>query len=185
METACGTPGYVAPELVSGLRYGKEVDLWSLGVVLYIMLCGFPPFYSDNRVELFKRIKKAEFDFPSPYWDEVSESAKSLVKGLLTVKPAERLTTELVLAHPWVSGSSQSTLNIGAHVTDGLRDYQCKRTWKKHQRAVQAVARFTSAGLKKSDSSMSTAELRRLSKAHAPVLDGARRGSLLGAISPC
>ena len=78
--TACGTPGYVAPEIIDGKGYGKEVDYWRIGVILYILLCGFPPFYEDNNQELFNKIKKCEFEFPSPYWDDISESAKDLIK---------------------------------------------------------------------------------------------------------
>ena len=70
--TACGTPGYVAPEILEGKGYGKEVDYWSIGIILYILLCGFPPFYEENNQKLFDMIKKGEFEFPSPYWDDVS-----------------------------------------------------------------------------------------------------------------
>jgi len=67
--TACGTPGYVAPEIVSGKGYGKEVDFWSIGVIIYILLCGFPPFFEDDNAKLFEMIKAGSFEFPSPYWD--------------------------------------------------------------------------------------------------------------------
>ena len=70
--TACGTPGYVAPEVLHGMGYGQEVDWWSVGIILYIMLCGFPPFYEDDNAQLFEMIKKCDFDFPSPYWDDIS-----------------------------------------------------------------------------------------------------------------
>lgn len=78
--TACGTPNYVAPEIITGKGYSKEVDLWSIGVIIYIMLCGFPPFYDDNNQQLFALISKGSFDFPSPYWDNISNSAKNLIK---------------------------------------------------------------------------------------------------------
>ena len=77
--TACGTPGYVAPEIINGVGYGKEVDLWSLGVILYTLLCGYPPFYEENNSELFKMIQKGEYKFDSPYWDDVSDNAKNLI----------------------------------------------------------------------------------------------------------
>ena len=73
LATACGTPGYVAPEILRSERYTDKVDMWSLGVITYILLCGFPPFYDENTAELFKLIKGGRFDFPSPYWDGVSD----------------------------------------------------------------------------------------------------------------
>ena len=76
MQTACGTPGYVAPEILEGKVYDEAVDLWSLGVIMYILLCGFPPFYDENNTALFATIKSGLFDFPSPYWDPVSENGK-------------------------------------------------------------------------------------------------------------
>ena len=76
MTTACGTPGYVAPEVLSGKGYEYYCDFWSIGVILYVLLCGYPPFYEDTNEELFEKIKTADFDFPSPEWDEISEQGK-------------------------------------------------------------------------------------------------------------
>ena len=104
--TACGTPGYVAPEILEGKGYGKEVDYWSIGIILYILLCGFPPFYEENNQKLFDIIKKGEFEFPSPYWDDVSEAAKELVRKLLHVDPKKRMTAAELLVDPWVLGTS-------------------------------------------------------------------------------
>jgi len=94
--TACGTPGYVAPEVVRGQPYGKEVDYWSIGIILYIMLCGFPPFYDENNnnSNLFKQIKNCDYSFPSPYWDNISESAKDLIKKILIADPTVRLNAD-------------------------------------------------------------------------------------------
>ena len=85
--TACGTPGYIAPEIVGGKGYGKEVDYWSVGIILYIMLCGFPPFYDDNNQKLFEAITSCNYDFPSPYFDKVSDSAKDLISKILVANP--------------------------------------------------------------------------------------------------
>jgi len=88
--TAVGTPSYMAPEVIAGLKYGKEVDIWAIGVILYIMLCGFPPFHDENNEDLFNQIKSGKFDFPSPYWDQVSNEAKDLITFILEIDPAKR-----------------------------------------------------------------------------------------------
>ncbi|XP_067112411.1 serine/threonine-protein kinase DCLK3 [Osmerus mordax] len=102
--TVCGTPTYVAPEILSETGYGLTVDVWALGVVFYILLCGFPPFRSRDRDQekLFQLIKQGELHFLSPYWDPISDGARSLVRALLQVDPVERLTAAEILQHPWV-----------------------------------------------------------------------------------
>lgn len=100
-STACGTPGYIAPEILMGKRYGKEVDVWSIGICLYILLWGYPPFFADANSELFDQIKAGKIEFHPPYWDDVSEEAKDLVKKLLTVDPTKRITLEEVKEHSW------------------------------------------------------------------------------------
>merc|ERR1719197_2248574 len=100
MKTACGTPGYVAPEILNNKGYDSSaVDLWSTGVILYILLCGFPPFYEEELPALFDSILHARYDFPSPWWDNISADGKKLVKELLELKIDKRLTAEQVLTH--------------------------------------------------------------------------------------
>ena len=99
----CGTPKYVAPEQVSSTGYESTApDLWAAGVVLYIMLCGFPPWSASGGPELFEQIEHAQYSFPSPWWDTVSEDAKQLLRGLLTVDPTQRLTASQAAVHPWI-----------------------------------------------------------------------------------
>jgi hypothetical protein len=111
----CGVqPGYVAPEVLDPYLpftngYGPEVDLWSLGVVLYIMLCGFPPFYDDSTAVLFKQIRKGEYAFPSPYWDGVSDEAKDLVAKVLVVDAGKRYTAQQCLDHPWITNAGEAS----------------------------------------------------------------------------
>jgi calcium/calmodulin-dependent protein kinase I len=97
LVTACGTPGYVAPEILEGKPYGKTVDIWSIGVITYILLCGYPPFHDDNHNALFKKIKKGKFQFDSPYWDNVSDDAKDLISQMLVVDPEKRYVLSVLL----------------------------------------------------------------------------------------
>jgi calcium/calmodulin-dependent protein kinase I len=136
MTVACGTPGYVAPEILCGTAYGKEVDIWSVGVILYILLCGFPPFYDDNNKKLFSLIINANFTFPDPYWTDVSEEAKDLVSKLLVVDPKKRLTAAEILRHPWMVSASTSTVHL-AHLQDNLKSYNARRRFRGAIRAVQ------------------------------------------------
>ncbi|KAL2711516.1 calcium/calmodulin-dependent protein kinase type 1 isoform X1 [Vespula squamosa] len=122
MATACGTPGYVAPEVLAQKPYGKAVDVWSIGVISYILLCGYPPFYDENDANLFAQILKAnqtvigEFEFDSPYWDDISDSAKDFIHKLMCVNVEQRYTCKQALAHPWISGNAASNKNIHGSV---------------------------------------------------------------------
>ncbi|KAI8620314.1 kinase-like domain-containing protein [Chytriomyces sp. MP71] len=102
MRTACGTPGYVAPEVLKRQGYGREIDLWSLGVITYILLCGYPPFYDQNNVELFKQIMTGKYEFDRPWWDNISENAKDFIRRLLVLDPQLRFTARQALNHPFI-----------------------------------------------------------------------------------
>jgi len=113
LQTACGTPGYVAPEVLMGGGYHQEVDIWSIGVIMYILLCGYPPFFAENNTKLFAKIMACQFAFQSPYWDPISDSAKDLVRHMLVVDPKQRYNTQQVLEHPWVMGHTASSAVLG------------------------------------------------------------------------
>lgn len=123
--TLCGTPSYVAPEILENSRhrkYTRAVDVWSLGVVLYICLCGFPPFSDElytpeNPYTLSQQIKMGRFDYPSPYWDSVGDPALDLIDKMLTVDVEKRITVDECLEHPWITGSHYID---PADSTDGL-----------------------------------------------------------------
>ncbi|PWN46477.1 Pkinase-domain-containing protein, partial [Violaceomyces palustris] len=99
--TPCGTVGYTAPEIVKDERYSKSVDMWALGCVLYTLLCGFPPFYDESISVLTEKVAKGYYTFLSPWWDDISESAKDLITHLLCVDTSQRYTIDEFLAHPW------------------------------------------------------------------------------------
>lgn len=101
--TPCGTVGYTAPEIVKDERYSKSVDMWALGCVLYTLLCGFPPFYDESIEVLTEKVAKGQYTFLSPWWDDISSSAKDLISNLLTVDPEKRFTINQFRSHPWIT----------------------------------------------------------------------------------
>ncbi len=141
LHTACGTPGYVAPEVLMLQGYGKSVDLWSIGVIIYILLCGFPPFYADSDSEMFELIKEAEYSFPSPYWDKISDSAKDIVRKLLNKNPDKRLTSDQALAHTWVTGASASA-EVNSHLIETLKEFNARRKFQQGVGKLITLNRF-------------------------------------------
>jgi len=124
MQTACGTPSYVAPEVLNASGYGKEVDMWSIGVITYILLCGFPPFYGDTVPEIFEQIMEASFDYPEEYWGSISANAKNFIGRLLVVDTTARMSAEEALKHPWLSGGAGDSKPLN---TDKMKAYLAER----------------------------------------------------------
>jgi len=118
METMCGTPDYVAPEVLRGTGYTNKVDIWSIGVVTYVMLCGSPPFYGVDDKEVFLKILQADYKFFSPEWDSISQEAKEFIQVLLVLDPNCRPTAQQCLHAPWIQNTacSQNVL-----LTDSFR----------------------------------------------------------------
>ncbi|XP_065359391.1 calcium/calmodulin-dependent protein kinase type 1 [Calliphora vicina] len=155
MATACGTPGYVAPEVLAQRPYGKAVDIWSIGVISYILLCGYPPFYDENDANLFAQILKGEFEFDSPYWDDISESAKDFIRHLMCVNVEKRYTCKQALLHPWISGNAAGNKNIHATVSEQLKKNFAKSRWKQAYLAATVIRQMQRLAMGSSEGSRS------------------------------
>lgn len=124
LMTSCGTPGYVAPEVLMCESYDKSVDMWGIGIITYILLAGYPPFYAENDTALFEKIMNAEYDFDDECWEDVSDLAKDFIRHLLVKDPKDRYTAEQAMEHPWLkSNASDKQLKIGRK----LSEYNIKR----------------------------------------------------------
>lgn len=141
LETACGTPGYVAPEILMGKPYGKEVDVWSLGVIFYILLCGYPPFHDDNQTKLFRKIKAVDYEFDPVDWDHISDEAKDLIQKILVKDPAQRMTARAILSHPWVTAGALPEVNM-QHTLEQMKKFNARRKLKGAMRAVRTTVRM-------------------------------------------
>lgn len=153
MATACGTPGYVAPEVLAQKPYGKAVDVWSIGVIAYILLCGYPPFYDESDANLFAQILKGEFEFDSPYWDEISDSAKDFIRHLICVDVERRYTCRQALAHPWISGNTASDKNIHGSVSEQLKKNFAKTKWRQAYNATAVIRQMRKLAMSSTGSS--------------------------------
>lgn len=126
-----GTPGYLSPEVLRKEPYGKPVDIWACGVILYILLVGYPPFWSEDQQQLYAQIKAAAFDFPSPEWDTVTDDAKDLIIKLLQIDPRKRYNSEQALAHPWISQRDRFASTFHRQETvDCLKKFNARRKLK-------------------------------------------------------
>jgi len=135
----------VAPEVLQNKGYSSgAVDVWSSGVILYILLCGFPPFYEEELPALFDQILKGRYDFPSPWWDNVSEDAKDLVRKMLTVDPKKRISAADVLKHKWVAGAAQSAVQLTTAQAQ-LKKYNVTRKFKKAALLVMGMGKLNKA----------------------------------------
>jgi len=168
MATACGTPGYVAPEVLAQKPYGKAVDVWSIGVISYILLCGYPPFYDENDANLFAQILKGEFEFDSPYWDDISEEAKDFIRSLMCVNVEHRLTCEAALDHCWITGV-QSERNIHATVSEQLKKNFAKSRWKQAYNAIAVSRQLKNLALNSSRTSRENSAERELPTTESEV----------------
>nr|XP_056705121.1 calcium/calmodulin-dependent protein kinase type II subunit gamma isoform X1 [Euleptes europaea] len=142
-----GTPGYLSPEVLRKDPYGKPVDIWACGVILYILLVGYPPFWDEDQHKLYQQIKAGAYDFPSPEWDTVTPEAKNLINQMLTINPAKRITADQALKHPWVcQRSTVASMMHRQETVECLRKFNARRKLKGAILTTMLVSRNFSVG---------------------------------------
>ncbi|XP_042161478.1 calcium/calmodulin-dependent protein kinase type II subunit gamma isoform X9 [Oncorhynchus tshawytscha] len=142
-----GTPGYLSPEVLRKDAYGKPVDIWACGVILYILLVGYPPFWDEDQHKLYQQIKAGAYDFPSPEWDTVTPEAKNLINQMLTINPSKRITADQALKHPWICQRSTVASMIHRQETvECLRKFNARRKLKGAILTTMLVSRNFSVG---------------------------------------
>ncbi|XP_055743532.1 calcium/calmodulin-dependent protein kinase type II subunit beta-like isoform X3 [Salvelinus fontinalis] len=142
-----GTPGYLSPEVLRKEAYGKPVDIWACGVILYILLVGYPPFWDEDQHKLYQQIKAGAYDFPSPEWDTVTPEAKNLINQMLTINPAKRITAQEALKHPWVcQRSTVASMMHRQETVECLKKFNARRKLKGAVLTAMLVSRNFSVG---------------------------------------
>merc|ERR1719330_1525760 len=146
MDMPCGTPGYVAPEILKRKSYHKEVDIWSLGVITYILLCGFPPFHDDgnNLKNLYKQIRSGKYTFPPKFWANISKEAILLIKKMLQVKPRNRISASKLLTDKWIVSTAPAiSTNIAGSLGTSLRKTRAITKLRKGVRIIMALQKLS------------------------------------------
>ncbi|XP_039639989.1 calcium/calmodulin-dependent protein kinase type II subunit delta isoform X4 [Perca fluviatilis] len=142
-----GTPGYLSPEVLRKDPYGKPVDIWACGVILYILLVGYPPFWDEDQHKLYQQIKAGAYDFPSPEWDTVTPEAKNLINQMLTINPAKRITADQAIMHPWIcQRSTVASMMHRQETVECLRKFNARRKLKGAILTTMLVTRNFSVG---------------------------------------
>jgi calcium/calmodulin-dependent protein kinase I len=154
LMTACGTPGYVAPEVLKQTGHGKPVDIWSVGVIMYTLLCGYTPFWGEDQQSLFDSILKGVYDFEDDYWSNISDYAKDLIDKMLTYDPNRRITANEALKHPWFQM---------VHMVDNFdllnnvrTNFPARTTFKKAINVVQGITRLRMNNIRSHDNNYSS-----------------------------
>ena len=143
LMTLVGTPYYLAPEVLKG-NYDKECDVWSLGVIMYLLLCAYQPFEGDDMRDIFFKIAKGRYDFKGSEWEHVSASAKDLLRKMLTLDPEQRIAITEVMRHPWFTAVSQPrSSEIPTKVLKSLKRFRAPK--KLQQEVMKVMIKFMSA----------------------------------------
>jgi calcium/calmodulin-dependent protein kinase I len=140
LHNLSGSFGYVAPEVLSNLGHGKPVDMWSTGIISYVLLCGYSPFRSEDPQQLIKETIKAHIEFHDQYWRNISSEAKDFIRLLLNANPLRRLTSSEALSHPWLTTHLPSA---EYDLVDGLRqNFNARTHWKRAIASARAIHRL-------------------------------------------
>eukprot|EP00300_Choanocystis_sp_HF-7_P022519 c21841_g1_i1.p1 GENE.c21841_g1_i1~~c21841_g1_i1.p1 ORF type:complete len:454 (+),score=108.13 c21841_g1_i1:38-1399(+) len=142
LSSPCGTPEYVAPEVLSDRPYDQSADMWSCGVITYILLCGYPPFYAKTEKELFQKILTRKFEFHHKFWYKISPEAIDLINKLLELNPLKRLTAKQALQHPWLKTEIETGDDNMSDVLIQLKRYNAARKFKRGVLTVIAANRL-------------------------------------------
>uniref|UniRef100_A0AAY4EUP3 calcium/calmodulin-dependent protein kinase n=1 Tax=Denticeps clupeoides TaxID=299321 RepID=A0AAY4EUP3_9TELE len=169
-----GTPGYLSPEVLRKDPYGKPVDMWACGVILYILLVGYPPFWDEDQHRLYQQIKAGAYDFPSPEWDTVTPEAKDLINKMLTINPTKRITAAEALKHPWIcQRSTVASMMHRQETVECLKKFNARRKLKVYWVTTLLVLFLLFCLLQESSESTSTTieddDVKALSKGHKPI----------------
>jgi calcium-dependent protein kinase len=133
LTTKAGTPYYVAPQVLAG-KYDQLSDLWSCGVIMYVMLCGYPPFFGESDAEVLSKVRLGNFSFNAADWKNISEDAKNLIRMLLKMNPRDRYTAEQSLNHEWIKNTAPKAANVSlqnSNMVDNLRSFRSQNKLKK------------------------------------------------------
>ncbi len=141
MNKISGTPYYIAPEVLFE-KYDEKCDVWSCGIIMYIILCGYPPFNGENDSEILAKIKLGKFSFPDEEWEHVSDSAKDLIKKLLTFKAEDRPSASICLEHPWIKDHNKRKINptLGKKCLSNMKKFHAGR--KLQQAALTYIVNY-------------------------------------------
>ncbi|CAO3688312.1 unnamed protein product [Umbelopsis vinacea] len=140
LTTACGTPGYVAPEVLLQTGHGKPVDLWSLGVILFTLLSGYTPFWGEDQAALFEAIMSGKYEYDEEYWSDISDAAKDLIDRMLTFDPSKRITASEALQHQWITNEQNAVARDEPNLIGNVRKgYNSKHSFQTIVTAVSVV----------------------------------------------
>ncbi|XP_039528914.1 calcium/calmodulin-dependent protein kinase type II subunit gamma isoform X4 [Pimephales promelas] len=190
-----GTPGYLSPEVLRKDPYGKPVDIWACGVILYILLVGYPPFWDEDQHKLYQQIKAGAYDFPSPEWDTVTPEAKNLINQMLTINPAKRITADQAIKHPWIcQRSTVASMMHRQETVECLRKFNARRKLKGAILTTMLVSRNFSAcksllnkksdGVKKRKSSSSVYLMSQTNNNKNSVVSSSTKDSSISSTAP-
>jgi calcium-dependent protein kinase len=141
MKTKAGTPYYVAPQVLQG-DYDHKCDIWSCGVIMYILLCGYPPFYGDDDGQILAMVRKGEFDFPEEEWGTVDKKAQAIISEMLCMQESKRPEAQDLLQRAWIQGKAEKgegiSAKLGAKIKENLKKFNQARMFKKS--AITVIA---------------------------------------------